>query len=254
MQDSESSRVQASKEGSVSWKDTSRPFPGLATLRGDPTEMGRLALRAVGLVAVIAAANILGGHAGSTIAPGVPAGSAPALTPAFQGHLAWLNVWWGVALLLTVARLAHGRWSLVLRWADLGVSLLGILAAFRMLVAGPLLGYSSGWLAASMVDTVQMASYQLPLMNRMLEVALLGMLLALAAGLVRKLAELVRTTHVASWDIDRGWRYLAGLALGLGLSAPGALLLGSAAYLGLALPLGLVLGAVLDRHTENIFT
>ena len=253
MQGSESSRVQASEEGSVSCKDTSRPFPDLATLRGDHTDMGRLALRAVGLLAVIAAANILDGHAGSTIANGGAAGSAPALTPVFQGHLAWLNVWWGVALLLTIARLAHGRWSLVLRWADLGASLLGILVAFRILVAGPLLGYGSGWLAASTVDTVQMVSYQLPLMNRMLQVALAGMLLALVAGLVRKLVELVQTTHVASWDIDRGWRYLAGLALGLGLSAPGALLLGSAAYLGLALPLGLVLGAVLDRHTENIF-
>ena len=253
MQGSESSQVQAFEEGSVSWKDTSRPFPGLASLRGDPTEMGRLALRAVGLAAAIAAANMLGGHAGSTIAPGVPAGSAPALTPAFQGHLAWLNVWWGVALLLAIARLAHGRLSLVLRWADLGVSLLGILVAFRIVVAGPLLGYGSGWLAASTADTVQMASYHLPLMNRMLQVALAGMLLALVAGLVRKAVELVQTTHVASWDIERGGRYLAGLALGLGLSAPAALLLGSAAYLGLALPLGLVLGAVLDRHTENIF-
>ena len=252
MQGSESSQVQTIEEGSVSWKDTSRSFPGLATLRGDHTDMGRLALRAVGLVVLIAAANVLGGHAGSTIGPGVPAGSAPALTPAFYGHLAWLNVWWGVALLLTIARLAHGRWTLVLRWADLGASLLGILVAFRIVVAGPLLGYGSGWLGASTVDTVQMASYQLPIMNRMVQVALAGMLLALVAGLVRKLVELVQTTHVASWDVERGWRYLAGLALGLGFSAPGALLLGSAAYLGLALPLGLVLGAVLDRHTENI--
>ena len=253
MQGSESSRVQTLEEGSVSCKDKSRPFPGLAALRGDPTDVGRLALRAVGLVAVIAAANVLGGHVGSTIASAEPAGSAPALTPTFQGHLAWLNVWWGVALLLTVARLAHGRWSLVLRWADLGVSLLGILVAFRILVAGPLLGYSSGWLVALTVDTVQIASYQLLLTNRVLQVALAGMLLALVAGLVRKVVELAQTTDVASWDFDRGWRYLAGLALGLGLSAPGALLLGSAAYLGLSLPLGLVLGAVLDRDTENIF-
>ena len=61
----------------------------------------------------------------------------PLLTPEWLAFVPWLNLWWGLALALALIKLAYGRWTEALRWADLGAHVLSI-----FLLASVVLGYS----------------------------------------------------------------------------------------------------------------
>jgi hypothetical protein len=63
----------------------------------------------------------------------------PLLTPEWLAYIPLLNIWWGLALALALVKLAYGRWTQALRWADLGVHLLSI-----AILAGVILGYAPG--------------------------------------------------------------------------------------------------------------
>jgi hypothetical protein len=69
----------------------------------------------------------------------------PLLTPAFRTHLPWLNAWWSLFLLLALAKFGLGRWTLALRWLDLGLRAWAIYLAARLLVGEPLLGLDPAW-------------------------------------------------------------------------------------------------------------
>jgi hypothetical protein len=60
----------------------------------------------------------------------------PLLTPAWMPFVPWLNMWWGLALILALVKLVYGRWTQGLRWADMGVHLLSIIVAASVLLAG----------------------------------------------------------------------------------------------------------------------
>jgi hypothetical protein len=64
----------------------------------------------------------------------------PLLTPAWLPYLPWLNLWWGLALTLALVKLVYGRWTQVLRWADLGVQLLSIIVIASLLLGGGIAG------------------------------------------------------------------------------------------------------------------
>ena len=69
----------------------------------------------------------------------------PLLVPEFQVHMPSLNLWWSLALLLTVIKLIYGRWTVVLRWTDLGLRVLGIYILVSLILGGPLLRAEAGW-------------------------------------------------------------------------------------------------------------
>lgn len=71
----------------------------------------------------------------------------PLLAPAFQTHMPWLNAYWTLALLLAGAKLVHGRWTVTLRWADLGMRLLAIVVLWQLVQGGPIVGLQPGWVA-----------------------------------------------------------------------------------------------------------
>ena len=68
----------------------------------------------------------------------------PLLTPEWLHYLPWLNVWWGLALALALVKLVYGRWTEVLRWADLGVHLLNICVLASVILNYTLAGGGSG--------------------------------------------------------------------------------------------------------------
>jgi hypothetical protein len=109
----------------------------------------------------------------------------PLLTPEWLSYVPWLNVWWGLALMLAAIKLVYGRWTRALRWADLGVNLLGI-----CIVAAAFLWYAPGDgapLAAQRTAGVSLVGFK----------ACLGLALAaLVAGLFGKLAMLGISVHV----------------------------------------------------------
>jgi hypothetical protein len=63
----------------------------------------------------------------------------PLLAPEFQVHMPWLNAWWGLALALAMVKLAYGRWTPALRWAELGLKVFGILLLGRLVLGGPII-------------------------------------------------------------------------------------------------------------------
>lgn len=62
----------------------------------------------------------------------------PLLTPEWLAYMPWLNTWWGLALTLALVRLVYGRWTQALRWADLGLHLLGICVVASVIFGWPL--------------------------------------------------------------------------------------------------------------------
>ena len=69
----------------------------------------------------------------------------PILAPEFAAHMAYLNALWAFGLAVAVAKVIYGRWTPLLRFADLGVGLLTIYALFRMITGGPLIDPSVTW-------------------------------------------------------------------------------------------------------------
>jgi hypothetical protein len=68
----------------------------------------------------------------------------PLLTPAWLSYMPWLNIWWGLALTLALVKLVHGCWTQALRWADLGLHLLGICVLASLILGGAIGGVDSG--------------------------------------------------------------------------------------------------------------
>ena len=67
-----------------------------------------------------------------------PSSFKPLLAPEFQEHMPWLNLYWGLALGFGAVNLALGRWTIYMRWAEVGLSVLAAFIILRMLLGGPL--------------------------------------------------------------------------------------------------------------------
>jgi len=60
----------------------------------------------------------------------------PLLRPEFSMHLPLLNLWWGLAFTLNLVVLRQGRWRREMRWAELGLKLLGVII-LSFIILGP---------------------------------------------------------------------------------------------------------------------
>ena len=63
----------------------------------------------------------------------------PLLAPDFHTNMPWLNLWWGLALVLELAHLGLRRWQPLTRWADLGLDMLAGLILLQVMLQGPIL-------------------------------------------------------------------------------------------------------------------
>ena len=108
----------------------------------------------------------------------------PLLTPAWLPYLPWLNLWWGLALALALVKLVYGRWTQVLRWADLSVHLLSITVIASVLLGG-------GIAAAGVDNAVSVWGRQRPdLLAAGFKAVLALALVALVVGFFSKLVKL----------------------------------------------------------------
>jgi len=73
----------------------------------------------------------------------------PLLTPEWLAYMPWLNTWWVLALTLALVKFVYGRWTQALRWADLGLHLLGICVVGSMVFGWPLSWLDGGWASVS---------------------------------------------------------------------------------------------------------
>ena len=170
----------------------------------------------------------------------------PLLAPEFQPHLPWLNLWWGLALLLAVVKLIVGRWTVELRWADVCLGILGAYVLSRLVFAGPIVGLDPRWVHEWNASVMRFDAQAVPFLNISAKFALGLALGGVVVATLQKMMRLLSQTQ-PDWNAERASWYAIGLVLALGLSAFAALILGKGAYLALAFPGGLIAGAYLDR-------
>jgi hypothetical protein len=130
---------------------------------------------------------------GILISAADPASFMPVLAPTFKAHMPWLNAWWGLALLLALAKLAYGHWTLAMRGADLGLRLLGAYVLGRLVFGDPLLGLNPQWASVPNSIVVRFADQALPLLNIVIKFVLGFAFVGLAIGAYDKLKELAVT-------------------------------------------------------------
>lgn len=125
----------------------------------------------------------------------------PLLAPEFQVHMPWLNLWWGLALLLAGIKLVYGRWTAVLQWADWGLRLLGIRVLAGLILGGPILRTDVAW---ESIDTSLWGALGVGVLqpNVLLKVGLGLWAAVLTAKLVTKLLYLIKVAPILQWD----WR------------------------------------------------
>ena len=197
------------------------------------------------LFALLILFNLLPAKVGILVSATDLSSFVPLLGPEFQPHLPWLNLWWGLGLLLAVAKLVVGRWTVELRWADLGLGVLGACVLSRLVFGGPTIGLDPRWVHESSASLMRFDAQAVPFLNAFLKFALGLALGGVVVATLQKLVRLLSQTQ-PDWNAERASWYAIGLILALVLSALAALLLGNGAYLALAFPGGLIAGAFLD--------
>ncbi|MEJ2305325.1 MAG: hypothetical protein P8Y14_27705, partial [Anaerolineales bacterium] len=100
------------------------------------------------ILAVIVLFNFFPDKVGVLVSLTDPQSFIPLLAPEFMDHLAWLNLWWGLALLLAGAKLIIGRWRTAMRWAEIGLQFFAGFILFRLVMGGPIVGINSAWAGA----------------------------------------------------------------------------------------------------------
>jgi hypothetical protein len=164
-----------------------------------PLKRGWLILDLGILVASIVLFNVFPDRVGVLVSATDSSTFIPLLAPEFQTHMPWLNLWWGLALLLTVVKLVYGRWTAILLWADLALRVLGIRVLIALILGGPILRPDAGW------ETIDLPRWGVlgggvlqP--NLLLKLGLGLWAAVLTAKLVSKLLYLIKVAPILQWD------------------------------------------------------
>jgi hypothetical protein len=102
----------------------------------------------------------------------------PILSDAFRSYLPWINLIWGLEIVLNLVLLRMGRWTLPTRAGELAIKLFGILLANAMLMGPSLLALSVNDMTAFNMDASS-AAVLINLLNQMIRV---GLVIAIVAG------------------------------------------------------------------------
>ena len=186
---------------------TSNTAEGKAIMEADPVHAGPLKrgwliLDLCILVASIVLFNVFPDRVGILVSSADSSTFIPLLAPEFQMQIPWVNLWWGLALLLTVVKLVYGRWTAVLLWADLGLRVLGIRVLVALILGGPILRPDAGW---GSIDFPQWSALGADLglqPDGLLKVGLGLWAAVLTAKLVSRLLYLIKVAPILQWD----WR------------------------------------------------
>lgn len=109
----------------------------------------------------------------------------PLLAPEFLDlHLPLLNLWFGLGIVLNVVVIWRGRWHLLTRLIDLGLSGLGIFVLYRLFTIGQVIGLNPEWISDEaavtlLVDTQTLASLS-TILNAILVISFVVMIIILA--------------------------------------------------------------------------
>lgn len=112
----------------------------------------------------------------------------PLLTPEWLAYMPLLNTWWGLAVVLALVKLTYGRWTLALRWADLGLHLVGIFVIASVIWGVPFAAEVGG--ASVGVPTLDGSHQHANLLLMGFESALGLVLIVLIVGVFTRLAKM----------------------------------------------------------------
>jgi hypothetical protein len=164
-----------------------------------PLKRGWLLLDLCILVASIVLFNVFPDRVGVLISATDTSTFVPLLAPEFQAQMPWVNLWWGLALLLTVVKLVYGRWTAVLLWADWGLRVLGIRVLVALILGGPILRPDAGW---GSIDVPLWSALGGGILqpNVLLKLGLGLWAAVLTAKLVSRLLYLIKVAPILQWD------------------------------------------------------
>ena len=149
----------------------------------DRIRRGWLIVEICSLIALIVLFNAFPEKIGILISATDPHSFYPLLAPGFQVHVPWLSLWWGLTLCLAVIKLVYGRWSATLRWAGLGLNILGMIVLGRLLLGGPIL-----WSA-------RLDGWPVPILNTVVKVIIGLSLVGLVVRTARECFQLLAGEH-----------------------------------------------------------
>ncbi len=122
----------------------------------------------------------------------------PLLTPEWLSYMVWLNTWWILALALASVKLVYARWTQPLRWADLGLHLLGIGVIASVIWGVPFSAVEAAGASAG-VPTLGSSYQHADLLRIGVESALGLVLVALIIGFFTRLAKMGISMPVLRW-------------------------------------------------------
>ncbi len=93
----------------------------------------------------------------------------PFLLPGLRALMPWLNVAFGLSLLLAMGKFAYGRWTIGLRWAELGVSCVNIYILIQLIAGGPIMAVNPQFVAEAGSSILVLQEQVVPMVNMVLK-------------------------------------------------------------------------------------
>jgi hypothetical protein len=99
--------------------------------------------------------------------------SIPLLSDAFFSYLPWLNLLWGLNIILNLLLLRRRRWQPSTRWFSIGIQLAGVILAFVMLTGPSLIGITATELARAGQMALEAAGVLVTMINQLVNMVLI---------------------------------------------------------------------------------
>ena len=155
------------------------------------------------LIAIMVLFNFFPGKIGIIVSANSPSRFVPLLAPEFKAHLPWLNLWWGLVLLLNLVELAlsvahrYGeRWQQAVRWVDLGLNLVGVFVLVRLITGESIVAANPVWSVSrdqAGARLVQLRESAVPYLAMLVKASLVFAVVAVIVKSSKKLQHLLNS-------------------------------------------------------------
>jgi hypothetical protein len=129
----------------------------------------------------------------------------PLLAEGFQAHMPMLNTFWWLSLLLAGSRLISPHRTATLRWAAVAVRLLGVFVLYRLLVGGPIVELSPGWVPPPGAEGIAPDEGKIRALNTTIRGALSLAILGQLLSFLRRLQPVLKGSQAHLDPGERVW-------------------------------------------------
>jgi len=118
--------------------------------------------------------------------------SIPLLSDTFFSYLPWLNLLWGLNIILNLVLLRRRHWQPTTRWFAIGMELAGVVLAIMMLTGPSLVGITAPELARAAHMPIEAAGVLVTMINQLVTILLLLIIILNSIDIVKSIYRLVR--------------------------------------------------------------